>query len=217
MDYVALRKRMVEEQLKSHGIKDERVLSAFLEIPREIFVPPSFGNEAYADSPIPIGEGQTISQPYTTAFMTELLELNGEATALEIGTGSGYSAAILSKLCKLVYTIEVIPLLAIKARERLTRLNISNVTVIISDGGIGLKDKAPFDAIVVTAAAPEIPNPLIRQLKIGGRLVVPVGNESSQQMIRVIKTEEAVKVENHGTFRFVPLVGEFGWKQKSRK
>ncbi|MFH1955950.1 MAG: protein-L-isoaspartate(D-aspartate) O-methyltransferase [Patescibacteria group bacterium] len=213
MNYIDLRKQMVEEQLKSRGIKDAGVLDAFLKIPREIFVPQSFNSQAYADSPIPIGEGQTISQPYTVAFMTELLELKGEETVLEVGAGSGYAAAILGKLCKTVYTVEVLPILAIKARERLKRLNISNVTVIISDGGVGLKDKAPFDAITVTAAAPKIPSALINQLKIGGRLVVPVGNNVSQQMIKVVKTEEGAKTENYGTFRFVPLVGEAGLKK----
>ena len=204
---------MVEEQLKSRGIKNERVLNAFLEVPREIFVPQSFSEQAYTDSAIPIGEGQTISQPYTTALMTELLELGGEETVLEIGAGSGYAAAILGKLCKVVYTVEVIPILAVKARDKLKRLNISNVTVIISDGGVGLRDKSPFDAITVTAAAPKVPHALIGQLKTGGRLVVPVGNSISQQMIRIIKTEEGIKTENHGTFRFVPLVGEAGWKR----
>lgn len=213
MDYINLRQKMVEEQLKARGIRDVRVLNAFSEIPREIFVPQDFINEAYADSPIPIEEGQTISQPYTAAFMTELLELKGTETVLEIGAGSGYAAAILGKLCNLVYTVEIVALLAIKAREKLERLNVSNVVVVISDGGVGLRDKAPFDAISVTAATPKIPDALIGQLKMGGRLVVPVGNNLSQQMIRIIKTEEGIKTENHGIFRFVPLKGEAGWKK----
>ncbi|OIP97755.1 protein-L-isoaspartate O-methyltransferase [candidate division WWE3 bacterium CG09_land_8_20_14_0_10_39_24] len=213
MDYKALREKMVGEQLKARGIKDERVLNAFLDIPREIFVPQSFANQAYADSPIPIGENQTISQPYTTAFMTELLELKSGDTVLEIGAGSGYAAAILGKLCKQVYTVEVITVLAVKARDKLKRLNISNVTVIIGDGSIGLKDKAPFDAIAVTAAAPKVPNALISQLKIGGRLVVPVGNNFLQKMVKITKTEQGTKLVTCGTFRFVPLIGKEGWKK----
>ncbi|MFH1565623.1 MAG: protein-L-isoaspartate(D-aspartate) O-methyltransferase [bacterium] len=207
MNYEDLRKQMVEEQLKARGIKNNKVLEVFSEIPRENFVPQSFKDKAYTDSPLPIGEQQTISQPYTTAFMTELLELNGSETVLELGTGSGYSATILSKLCKKVFTIEISPLLAIKAREKLKNLNISNVTVIINDGRLGLRDEAPFDAIVVTAATDKVPNVLIHQLKTGGRLVIPIGNKLSQKMVKITKTEQGIKTEECGIFRFVPLVG----------
>lgn len=215
MDTHILRQKMVENQLKARDIKDGKVVSAFLEIPREYFVSQNYKNEAYLDTPLPIGEGQTISQPYTTAFMTQLLELEGDEKVLEIGTGSGYSSAILSKLCKKVYSIEIIPILAVKAKDVLKRLNITNVEVKVSDGSVGLRQYAPYNAIVVTAAAPEVPASLIRQLKMGGKLVVPVGNSILQQMLRVIKTESGIKIESHGGFRFVPLVGESGWKGKS--
>ncbi len=214
MDTHILRQKMVEDQLKSRGINDGKVISAFLEIPREYFISQNNKNEAYLDTPLPIGEGQTISQPYTTAFMTKLLELKGDEKVLEIGTGSGYSSAILSKLCKKVYSIEIIPILADKAKDVLKRLNIANVEVKVSDGSVGLRQYAPYDAIVVTAAAPEVPALLISQLKMGGKLVVPVGNSILQQMLKVIKTESGIKIESHGGFRFVPLVGKFGWKGK---
>lgn len=212
--YQERRQQMVEEQLKARGINDKNILSAFLEIPREYFVSQSYKNEAYMDMPLPIGEGQTISQPFTTAFMTQLLELKGEEKILEIGAGSGYSSAILSKLCKKVYSIEIIPILAIKAREVIKRLKIANVEIRVSDGSVGLREYAPYDAIVVTAAAPEVPAPLINQLSKGGKLVVPVGASMSQQMLRIVKDESGVKIESHGGFRFVPLVGEYGWKGK---
>ena len=198
---------MVAEQLRARGISDRRVLEAFLAVPREVFVPENFRDQAYADTAIPIGEEQTISQPYTVAFMSQLLGLKGREKVLEIGAGSGYAAAILSRLCRQVYTIEIKPSLAMKARASLKKLGITNVEVIIGDGRLGLAGKAPFDAISIAAAAAQIPLPLIKQLKIGGVLVIPRGGPFGQQMVKITKTGAGIKTETYGSFRFVPLVG----------
>lgn len=203
---------MLREHLAGRGIDNNRVLAAFANVPREEFIPKRYHDLAYADMPLGIGEGQTISQPYVVAFMTQLLDPQLEDKVLEIGTGSGYQAAILSKLVKKVYTIERFKNLAEEAQTILGRLGDGNVEVIVGDGSKGLPDKAPFDGIIVTAAAPEIPRPLLDQLKVGGRFVAPVGSGFSQDMVKVTKTKRGLEKETHPGFRFVPLVGEYGFQ-----
>jgi protein-L-isoaspartate(D-aspartate) O-methyltransferase len=217
MDFSAERQLMVEEQLVPRGICDPAVLAAFRKVPREKFIDPEYQNLAYVDSPLMIGEGQTISQPFTVAMMTQLLQLQPTDKVLEIGTGSGYQAAILGEIVRdgKVFTIERFASLAEKAEKGLKGvkgLNYGNVKVVVGDGTRGLPEEALFDAIIVTAAAPEVPEPLIEQLKIGGRLVMPVGGDWHQEMVRLTKTEEGVERENFGGYRFVPLVGEYGIK-----
>ncbi len=202
---------MVEEQLIPRGIRDQRVLQAMREVPRHLFVPPHLRDAAYQDTPLPIGEGQTISQPYIVALMTEALELNGEEKVLEIGTGSGYQAAILSLLAKEVYTIERIASLARRAEETLSRLGYENVWVKVGNGTLGWPEHAPYDAIMVTAAAPEVPAPLKEQLADGGRLIAPVGSHWSQMLVRVKRSGDRFISRNLTSVVFVPLVGEFGW------
>ena len=212
MDFSAEREEMVAEQLVPRGVSDPAVLSAFRKVPREEFIDPEHQKLAYIDAPLAIGEGQTISQPFTVAMMTQLLELKATDKVLEIGTGSGYQAAILVEIVSdgRVFTIERFENLAKKAVKGLKSLNYENVEVVVGDGTRGLPDEAPFDAIIITAAAPEIPQPLIDQLKIGGRLVMPVGGEWHQEMVRLTKTKEGIERENFGGYRFVPLVGEYG-------
>ena len=208
------RRRMVEEQLVPRGVSDPAVLGAFRKVPREKFIDPQYQKLAYIDAPLMIGEGQTISQPFTVAMMTQLLELKPTDKVLEVGTGSGYQAAILGEIVRegRVWTLERLEGLARKARKVLKLLKYLNVRVVVGDGTKGLPEEAPFDAIIVTAAAPEVPPPLIEQLKIGGRLVMPVGGEWHQEMVRLTKTAEGVKKEFFGGYRFVPLVGEYGIK-----
>jgi len=200
------RLRMVEQQLRRRGIRDERVLQVMAEIPRHLFVPSAWRSSAYADSPLPIGEGQTISQPYIVAFMTETLELRGTETVLEIGTGSGYQAAVLSRLAKKVYSVEIIPELAETARTRLAALGFINVTVIVGDGNAGWPQGSPYDAIIVTAAAPQIPPALVAQLADGGRMVLPVERGKEQDLLRLRKHNGKITKEDLGPVRFVPLV-----------
>lgn len=198
---------MVERQLRQRGIHDERVLRVMAEIPRHLFVPERWRSLAYRDSPLPIGEEQTISQPYIVALMSESLELQGTETVLEIGTGSGYQAAVLSRLAKHVYSIEIIPQLAETARARLAALGYTNVTVIVGDGNLGWPKASPYDAIMVTAAAPRIPQALVEQLANGGRMVLPLAvNENVQALLRLRKNGETVTRENLGAVKFVPLV-----------
>ncbi|MDI6801392.1 MAG: protein-L-isoaspartate(D-aspartate) O-methyltransferase [Thermodesulfovibrionales bacterium] len=203
---------MVETQLIPRGIKDERVLIAMRKVPRHLFMPESIRYSAYEDMALPIGEGQTISQPYMVAVMTELLELKGDEKVLEVGTGSGYQAAILAELAREVYTIERIASLAEKAEACLKDIGYENVYVIASDGTIGLPDKAPFDRIIITAATPVLPEPLIGQLKEGGIIVAPVGERFSQILVRGKKEEGVIVEEYHTPCVFVPLIGEYGWK-----
>ncbi|RMD60375.1 MAG: protein-L-isoaspartate(D-aspartate) O-methyltransferase [Nitrospirae bacterium] len=213
-DFEHKRKLMVDYQLRMRGIRDERVLKAMEEIPRHLFVDESMLDRAYDDCALPIGEGQTISQPYMVALMTELLELKGDEKVLEVGTGSGYQAAILSKLAKEVITIERIENLAKMAKERLKSLGITNVRVLLGNGSIGYKEEAPYDAIIVTASSPSIPEPLIEQLCMGGRLVIPVGDRFSQLLYKVVKTPEGTITTTSTPCVFVPLIGECGWKEK---
>ena len=198
---------MVKTQIESRGVKDPLVLKAMRKVPRHLFVPKSYQEEAYADEPLPIGEGQTISQPYIVALMTELLGLKGEEKVLEIGTGSGYQAAILAEIAKEVYSVEIICPLAQRAESSLKELGYKNIIVKCGDGYQGWKEHSPFDGIIVTAAPDHIPQPLVDQLKIEGKLVIPVG-DLFQELILVTKTEKGIKKENIIPVRFVPMTGE---------
>jgi protein-L-isoaspartate(D-aspartate) O-methyltransferase len=208
--YVEARKRMVEEQLRGRDIKDPKVLAAMEKVPRHLFVPEVLRFQAYADHPLPIGNGQTISQPYIVALMTQLAEVEPDDVVLEIGTGSGYQAAVLSEIVREVYTIEIVPELADTARTRLRELGYKNVTVLTGDGYVGWKEKAPFDAVLVTAAPPEVPPPLVEQLAPGGILVIPVGPQSQlQSLLRIQKAEDGSTVTRDILpVVFVPLVRE---------
>lgn len=211
-DFKAMRQKMVETQIKARGVKDPRILAALLKVERHRFVPEKYLDSAYSDQPLPIGEGQTISQPYIVGLMTELLELKGDEKVLEIGTGSGYQAAILAELAKEVYTIEIIEPLASAARNRLSELGYQNVKVKAGDGYLGWPEIAPFDAIIVTAAPDHIPKPLVEQLKEGGRMVVPVG-AYTQELKKIIKRSGKMVVLDVIPVLFVPMTGD-GVKQK---
>ena len=204
---------MVDEQIVSRGVQDERVLAALRKVPRHEFLPEAMRGMAYADNALPIGEGQTISQPYMVALMTELLGLTGKERVLEIGTGSGYQAAILAELCEKVYTVERVKGLAEKARFTLDRLGYKNIAIKVYDGTYGWKDMAPFDAVMVTAGSPEIPSPLVEQLAEGGRLVIPVGERYNQQLLKIVKAAEGTVTQRSIPCVFVPLIGNHGWKE----
>jgi protein-L-isoaspartate(D-aspartate) O-methyltransferase len=206
-DFKAMREKMVDTQIKGRGVKDPRVLSAMLKVERHRFVPEEYLNSAYSDQPLPIGEGQTISQPYIVALMTELLELKGDEKVLEIGTGSGYQAAILAELVKEVYTIEILEPLASSADKRLRQLGYQNINVKAGDGYLGWPEVAPFDAIIITAAPDHIPKPLIEQLKEGGRMVVPVGTYT-QELKKIVKQSGKIETMNIIPVIFVPMTGE---------
>jgi protein-L-isoaspartate(D-aspartate) O-methyltransferase len=210
--WVEERLRMVKEQIEQRGIRDQRVLQAMREVPRHLFVPEEEQPYAYEDCPLSIGFGQTISQPYMVAIMTALLELKGDEKVLEVGTGSGYQAAILSRIVREVHTIERHPVLAQRAEERLRTLGYSNVKVYTGDGSLGLPDKAPFQGIVVTAAAPKVPAPLLQQLALNAYLVIPVGGPAGQELMRLQKTSQGVEQEELFPVAFVPLRGKEGWK-----
>lgn len=213
MNFDTARKRMIETQILARGITDRRVIDAMLKIPRHIFVEEAMASQAYNDNPLPIGEKQTISQPYMVALMTELLELTGKEKVLEIGTGSGYQAAILALLADRVYTVERIRPLALKARKALDSLGLLNINIKISDGTIGWKEEAPFDAILVTAGAPVIPSGLVDELAPGGRLVIPVGDQYEQTLVKITKQEDgSIEQQNLIGCRFVKLIGKFGWE-----
>jgi len=211
-DFKAMREKMVETQIKARGVKDPRVLSALLKVERHRFVPEKYLDSAYSDQPLPIGEGQTISQPYIVALMTELLELNGNEKVLEIGTGSGYQAAVLAELAKEVYTVEIIEPLAATASERLSELGYQNVKVKAGDGYLGWPEAAPFDAIMVTAAPDHVPKPLVEQLKEGGRIVLPVGTYT-QELKKIVKRSGKLETIDVIPVLFVPMTGD-GVRQK---
>ena len=211
-EFKTMREKMVETQIKARGVKDPRVLSAMLKVERHLFVPKEYQTSAYADQPLPIGEGQTISQPYIVALMTELLELKGGEKVLEIGTGSGYQAAILAELVKEVYTIEIVEPLASSAKNRLLELGYQNINVKAGDGYLGWPEVGPFDAIIVTAAPDHIPKPLIDQLKEGGRMVIPVG-AYSQELKKIVKRSGKIETADIIPVIFVPMTGK-GVKQK---
>ncbi|MBT8148194.1 MAG: protein-L-isoaspartate(D-aspartate) O-methyltransferase [Gammaproteobacteria bacterium] len=204
------RELMVRTQIENRGVEDERVLQSLREVPRHLFIEESLWSMAYSDTPLPISNGQTISQPYIVALMTELLETGGNHTVLEIGTGSGYQAAVLSGLVAQVYTIEIVPELGRRAEQTLNRLGYENVSVRIGDGYQGWPEHAPFDRIIVTAAPEEIPQALVDQLKPGGRMVLPVGAQISYQELMVLEKDEAGNVSTYSTLpvRFVPMVRE---------
>jgi protein-L-isoaspartate(D-aspartate) O-methyltransferase len=211
VDDAKLRDDMVTQQLRKRGIQDERVLQVMRDIPRHLFVSPRYRSMAYEDMPLPIGHEQTISQPLMVAMMTQALQLRGPERVLEIGTGSGYQAAILSRLAAVVFSIERLAKLATHARAILATLGIMNVHILVGDGSLGLPEHGPYDAIVVTAASPKVPPPLIDQLKIDGRLVIPVGDRHEQTLVRLTATDDRPQVEHLGGCRFVPLIGQQGW------
>ena len=212
--YVKQRKRMVESQIRARGIRDPRVLAAMETVPRHLFVNEALRDQAYNDSPLPIDGGQTISQPYIVALMTEAMELTGKDKVLEIGTGSGYQTAILAELAEHVFSIDRVALLASAARKLFESLNYYNVAIRVGDGTYGWREEAPFDAIIVTAGAPNIPKTFVEQLSIGGRLVIPVGSRHSQSLTKITRLSEDannIKKEDLGGCRFVDLIGEYGW------
>lgn len=204
---------MVQEQLSARGIKDERVLAAMTRVPRHRFVEEGLWSQAYGDFPLPIGEGQTISQPYIVALMTQSLKLQPDDKVLEIGTGSGYQVAVVAEIARRVFSVERISAIAARARKILDELRYSNVLIKIGDGTAGWPEEAPFDAVIVTAGAPGIPEPLLGQLATGGRMVIPVGDMYSQELVKIVKTDEGYKKEDLGGCRFVKLVGAHGWKE----
>ncbi len=212
--FAIARERMVREQIEARGIKDPRVLAAMRKVPRHLFVDEALWPQAYNDYPLPIGEGQTISQPYIVALMTAALELKGDEKVLEIGTGSGYQTAILAELAKSVFTIERVNDLMLRAKKILDRLGYFNVAYKVGDGTLGWPEMAPFQGIIVTAAAPDIPLPYLEQLDVGGRIVIPVGDRSAQVLYKVTKLPNGeLKKENLGGCRFVPLIGKYGWPE----
>ena len=211
--YQKLRDSMVAEQLAARGIADQRVLEAMRRVPRHLFVPPERRERAYDDSPLPLGDGQTISQPYMVAWMTELLRLEGHEKVLEVGTGSGYQAAVLGVLAARVYSIERIDWLAEAARRRLQELGFKNIEVVVGDGSKGLEKQAPFDGIMVTAGSPGVQQVLAEQLADGGRMVIPVGPSSMQMLMVVTSDGDDFVTREVGGCVFVPLLGTYGWKQ----
>jgi protein-L-isoaspartate(D-aspartate) O-methyltransferase len=212
-DYLRAREKMVEEQVVARGIKNPRLLAAMRKIPRHLFVDPGLLPRAYDDSSLPIGAKQTVSQPYMAARMTDALDLSGEEKVLEIGTGSGYQSALLAELSFNVFSVEKIRALAVKARTVLDRLHYHNIAIQVGDGTIGWPEHSPFDAIIVTAGAPDLPRPLIEQLAVGGRLVIPVGDDESQVLVRLTRHASKFEEEQLGDCRFVKLWGKFGWQE----
>lgn len=210
--YASWRQDMVEKQIVQRGIKDPLVLQAMLKVPRHLFVSEALVDSAYGDFPLPIGEGQTISQPFIIAQMTQALELKGHERVLEIGTGSGYQAAVLAQIVYKVYTIERNNTLFLQTRKLFDKLKYHNIVTRYSDGTLGWQQESPFDAIIVTAGGQKIPMPLIEQLAIGGKLVMPVGDHFSQDLIRLEKTPEGIQSANLGGCRFVKLIGQHGWE-----
>ena len=212
-DFAHLRAAMVQRHVAERGIKDERILQAMRDVPRHLFVPTLVAEKAYGSGALPIGAKQTISQPYIVARMIELLDLTGKEKVLEIGTGTGYQTVVLSKLCAKVFSIERINELALRAAELIRTLKIHNASVEVFDGTYGWSDQAPFDRIIVAAAAPEVPKPLLEQLSRTGKLVIPIGPEGNQRLARVMRVGTRLQVEDCGVAEFVPLVGKFGWKE----
>jgi len=217
MNVEAARKKMVREQIEARGVRDPRVLAAMRKVARHLFVGESLVERAYDDTPLPIGDQQTISQPYIVALMAEALELTGVERVLEIGTGSGYEAAILAELSAEIYSVERIPRLAERAIAVLDSIGYRNVHVEVRDGSTGWPEAAPFEAVVMSAAAREIPRPLVEQLVNGGRFVLPMGDENTQMLVRLRKTGEGLQEECLGECRFVKLIGAYGWEEPERQ
>lgn len=213
MSFERARERMVEQQLVNRGINDLRVLAAVAKVERHRFVAEALQERAYEDKPLPIGERQTISQPYMVGLMTEALQLHDGDRVLEVGTGCGYQTAVLAELSATVYTIERLAPLASMARQTLEASRYTNVVARVGDGTLGWPDEAPFDAIIVTAGTPRVPRPLVAQLALGGRLVFPIGEEELQTLVRIRKEEAGLREEYFGDCRFVKLVGRYGWRQ----
>ena len=211
--YAGQRRKMVEEQLVERGINDLRLLEVVSRVPRHLFVQESLQHRAYGDTPLPIGENQTIPQPYIVGAMTEALDLKGEERVLEIGTGSGYQTAIIAELCRQVFTIERLNNLSRKAQNVLESLNYMSIVFKMFDGTYGWPDQAPFDAILITASAPEIPGSLVKQLGDGGRLVAPIGEADKQKLVVLTKNGDRVSRRDLGDCKFVPLIGKYGWPQ----
>jgi len=211
--FAALRERMVDQQIRARGVVDPRVLAAVRQVPRHLFIPQHLWDQAYNDNPLPIGADQTISQPYIVALMTEILEVKETDRILELGTGSGYQAAILAELAAQVFSIDRMGDLASRAKTMLDSLGYNNVQIRVGDGTLGWPEEMPFDGIIVTAGAPKVPRPLTEQLALGGRLVIPVGDVWSQTLTCVRKTESGLKFEYHGGCRFVRLIGKYGWPE----
>jgi len=210
--YRQARERMIQEQLVSRGINDPRVLRAMAKVPRHLFLESELWDQAYKDHPLPIGADQTISQPYMVALMAQALELKGAERVLEVGTGSGYAAAVLSELCAEIFTVEAVEELALKARTLLSSLGYRNVSVLVGDGTLGWEEHAPYDAVVISAAAPCIPRPLLEQLKIPGYLVFPMGEKELQTLVRIRKDTEGIREEYLCECQFVKLRGRYGWE-----
>ena len=210
--YTRRREEMVRKQIEARGITDAKVLAAVQNVPRHLFVSEALQDQAYGDFPLPIGEQQTISQPYMVAEMTQALQVSEDDRVLEIGTGSGYQAAVLAEIVFRVYTVERIYTLFSRARKLFDALSYHNIVTRYSDGTLGWKDEGPFDAIIVTAGAPDIPYPLVSQLAKGGRMVIPVGDQHSQELVKLYKDEKGIRRTDLGGCRFVKLVGEHGWK-----
>ena len=217
LDYAGARERMVAEQIIARGIRDLRVIEAMRKIPRHLFIPEALLGQAYGDSALPIGEKQTITQPYIVAYMSETLNLKGPERVLEIGTGSGYQTAVLSHLAEWVYSLERIRALLERARKIFDQIQCRNVITKLFDGTFGWKEEAPFDAILVTAGAPSIPRPLIEQLKVGGTMVIPVGEKNSQRLMRIHRGARGFSQEDLKECKFVDLVGEHGWAKRERR
>jgi protein-L-isoaspartate(D-aspartate) O-methyltransferase len=209
---VPVRRKVLVEYLREIGVQDQKVLDAIAAIPREIFVPTSFRHQAYEDYPLEIGEGQTISQPSVVARITELAEVGSRDRVLEIGAGSGYQAAVLAQLARFVFALERLPRLAEAARARLSELGYTNVSVQVMDGSLGWRARAPFEVIVVSAAAPSVPKALTEQLTDGGRLIIPIGELRRQQLVRVVRHGSRFEESSHGPATFVPLVGREGFQ-----
>jgi len=213
LKYERQRHEMVKHQIEGRGVTDQKVLAALRKVPRHLFVSEALQDQAYGDFPLPIGEQQTISQPFIVAEMTQALQLCEDDRVLEIGTGSGYQASILAEIAYRVYTIERVHPLLVKARRIFDQLQYHNIITRYGDGTSGWVNESPFDAIIVTAGAPRIPDKLVAQMAVGGRMVVPVGDQHSQELIKIYKEEKGVHQTNLGGCRFVKLVGEYGWSE----
>jgi len=213
VDFAHLRALMVDRHIAARGIADPRILQAMREVPRHLFVAAVVASKAYGPGALPIGSNQTISQPYIVARMIELLDLTGSEKVLEVGTGTGYQAVVLSKLAAKVFSIERVNELGLRASDLVRTLKVNNVSVKVFDGTYGWSDQAPFDRIIVAASAPEVPQPLVQQLARTGIMVLPIGSDKSQRLARVRRVGTGVQIEDCGTAEFVPLVGRFGWKE----